>query len=245
MEQSQGCTGPRLFLLFLPPAHPAPITHLMWLWQRTHIHGHAQVQAFTACHAHGQTSPRSHGHRQYIYSISRIHFHCVAATQNLENTISLIFLLSGWVIVFILISCVFVEWRRVFSPLWHRSRTSCCLIFERLRRKCAFLLCLKLLINPAVQTFCLPLLAVEVITQTLSLLSVLSNEGTLPTATVFPLSSCLFAWGCNPPTKHKVSLLSRTSETFLGHLQGFSAMGPLSQSAPPPQLWQTNHLWLT
>lgn len=53
MEQSLYCTELRLFLLFLPPSHPAPITHLLWPWQSAHIQTHIQhntwIQAFTVC----------------------------------------------------------------------------------------------------------------------------------------------------------------------------------------------------
>lgn len=50
MEHSLGRTGPCLFLQFLPPAQPVPITHLLWRSGvptriQTHIHEH--LPAFT------------------------------------------------------------------------------------------------------------------------------------------------------------------------------------------------------
>lgn len=52
MEHSLGRTGPCLFLQFLPPAQPVPITHLLWRSGvptriQTHIHEHLPV--FTLC----------------------------------------------------------------------------------------------------------------------------------------------------------------------------------------------------
>lgn len=48
MEHSLGRTGPCLFLQFLPPAQPVPITHSLWRGGvptriQTHIHEHLPV----------------------------------------------------------------------------------------------------------------------------------------------------------------------------------------------------------